>query len=156
LYRCPSGASPPNRLRWLRRGLGGFDASGFPFASEDRDFCDRWLASGRTLRYAPDAVVRHAHDLDLPGFVAQHVAYGRGAARYQRVRAARGTGRLRDDTSFHLDRSLWLRTLRLRPRRRAARTVALLALWQGASAAGYPLERSAGLKRSPQSCRQKD
>jgi len=61
-------------------------------------------------------VVRHAHDLDLSRFVAQHVAYGRGAAR----------------------------------------TVALLALWQGASAAGYPLERSAGLKRSPQSCRQKD
>lgn len=64
--------------------------------------------------------------------------------------------RLRDDSSFHLDRSLWLRTLRLHPRRRAARTVALLVLWQGANAAGYLLERSAGLKRSPQSCRQQD
>ncbi|HYN90346.1 MAG TPA: hypothetical protein VER75_00395 [Thermoleophilaceae bacterium] len=37
-----------------------------------------------------------------------------------------------------------------------ARTVALLALRQGANAAGYLLERSAGLKRSPQSCREKD
>jgi hypothetical protein len=33
--------------------------------SEDRDFCDRWLAAGNGLAYAPDAVVRHAH---LPQF----------------------------------------------------------------------------------------
>lgn len=123
------------------QALGGFDADGFPFASEDRDFCDRWLASGRTLRYASDAVVRHAHDLDLGGFVAQHVAYGRGAARYHAARARRGTGRLRDDTAFHLDRALWLRTLRLRPARRAVRTLGLLSLWQAANATGYVLER---------------
>jgi GT2 family glycosyltransferase len=122
--------------------LGGFDAERFPFASEDRDLCDRWRASGRTLRSAPDAVVRHAHDLDLRGFVRQHVAYGRGAARYHRERARRGTGRLRDDAAFHLDRSLWLRTARLRPARRAAEMAPLLALWQAANAAGYLLERS--------------
>ena len=121
--------------------LGGFDGVGFPFASEDRDFCDRWRASGRTLRYVPEAVVDHAHDLDLGGFVAQHVAYGRGAARYHRARRARGTGRLRDDLPFHLDPSLYLRTARLRPARRAARVAALLPLWQAANAAGYALER---------------
>jgi GT2 family glycosyltransferase len=124
--------------------LGGFDVATFPFASEDRDLCDRWRASGRDLRCAPDAVVRHAHDLDLPGFVRQHLAYGRGAARYHRARARRGTGRLRDDAAFHLDRSLWLRTARLRPARRAARIVPLLALWQVANAAGYLLERAEG------------
>jgi GT2 family glycosyltransferase len=127
--------------------LGGFDADRFPGASEDRDFCDRWLASGRTLRYAPAAVVRHAHELDLPGFVRQHVGYGRGAARYQRARAARGTGRMRDDVSFHLNRSLWARTLGLRPARRAASMTALLAVWQAANAAGYALERRAYLKQ---------
>ena len=121
--------------------VGGFDASHFPFASEDRDLCDRWRASGRTLRLAPRAVVRHAHDLDLERFVAQHVAYGRGAARYHRARSDRGTGRLRDELGFHLDASLWLRTLRLRPARRAARTAALLSLWQAANATGYMLER---------------
>ncbi len=122
--------------------LGGFDVASFPFASEDRDLCDRWRASGRGLRSAPAAVVRHAHDLDLRGFVRQHVAYGRGAARYHRARALRGTGRLRDETSFHLDRSLWLRTARLRPARRAAAMVPLLALWQAANAAGFLLERA--------------
>ena len=121
--------------------VGGFDAQAFPFASEDRDLCDRWRASGRTLRYAADAVVEHAHDLGLASFVRQHLAYGRGAARYHAAREARGTGRLRDESSFHLDASLWLRTVRLRPGRRAARTAALLALWQVANAAGYALER---------------
>ena len=121
--------------------VGGFDGARFPFASEDRDFCDRWRASGRALRYVPDAVVHHAHDLDLGGFVGQHVAYGRGAARYHRARRARGTGRLRDDVSFHLDPALYLRTARLRPARRAARVAALLPLWQAANAVGYVLER---------------
>jgi GT2 family glycosyltransferase len=129
------------------RELGGFDAKGFPRASEDRDFCDRWLASGRPLVYAPGAVVEHARELDLPGFVQQHVAYGRGAARYHRARAARNSGRMRDDMSFHLNRALWGRTLGLRPARRAAQTAALLALWQAANTAGYLLERRSALKQ---------
>jgi len=120
---------------------GGFDAGRFPFASEDRDFCDRWRASGRQLRYTPAAVVRHAHDMDLRGFVGQHLAYGRGAARYHRARQARGSGSFRDDLPFHFDAQLYLRTARLRPARRAAGVAALLPLWQAANAAGYALER---------------
>ena len=98
--------------------VGGFDDAQFPFAAEDRDFCDRWRASGRSLRFAPDAVVRHAHDLSLRGFVRQHLAYGRGAARFHRARARRGTGRLRDEVPFHFNGALWAHTLRLRPARR--------------------------------------
>jgi GT2 family glycosyltransferase len=131
------------------RELGGFDAERFPGASEDRDLCDRWLASGRTLRYAPAAVVRHAHELDLGGFVRQHVAYGRGAACYQRARTERGSGRMRDDVSFHLDGALWRRTLALRPRRRAARTALLLGVWQVANLFGYGAERASALKTPP-------
>ena len=116
--------------------IGGFDARRFPFASEDRDLCDRWLASGRTLRYAPRALVWHAHDLDLGGFTRQHLAYGRGAARFHAARAARGTGRLRDTATFHGDPSLWRESLR-----HHRRAVPLLVLWQLANAAGYALER---------------
>jgi GT2 family glycosyltransferase len=136
-------AVPRDAFRELR----GFDAERFPRASEDRDFCDRWLASGRALRYAPGAVVHHARDLDLRGFVRQHVAYGRGAARYHRARAARSGGRMRDDMAFHLNRALWSRTLALRPARRAGQMAALLALWQVANTAGYALERRSALKR---------
>lgn len=121
--------------------VGGFDAGRFTFASEDRDFCDRWRASGRPLRFAPGAVVHHAHDLDLRGFVAQHVAYGRGAAHYHRARRDRGSGRLYDEASFHVDPALYLCTLRQRPFGRAARLIALLSVWQAANAAGYMLER---------------
>lgn len=128
--------------------LGGFDAERFPAASEDRDLCDRWLASGRTLHYAPGAVVNHAHELDLAGFVRQHVAYGRGAARYQRARAERRSGRLRDDAAFHLDAALWRRTLALRPARRAAGMALLLGVWQAANLLGYGSERVSGLKRA--------
>jgi GT2 family glycosyltransferase len=123
--------------------VGGFDTD-FPFASEDRDFSDRWRASGRKLRFDRAALVDHRHDLSLRSFLRQHVAYGRGAARFHSARAERGTGRLRDDMAFHRDLRLWRDTLGLRPARRAAQTAALLWLWQVANAAGYVLERRRG------------
>ena len=122
--------------------VGGFDGRRFPGASEDRDFCDRWRAAGGRLVYVPEAVVRHAHDLDLRRFWRQHFAYGRGAARFHAARVARGTGRLRDELSFYLDPALWRVTFGLRPGPRAARTVALLAVWQAANATGFAWERA--------------
>jgi len=68
--------------------LGGFDAT-FGFASEDREWCDRWLQSGKRLVYAPEAIVHHAPDLDLAAFVRQHFRYGEGAWRFHRARAQR-------------------------------------------------------------------
>jgi len=121
--------------------VGGFDGRRFRGAAEDRDFCDRWRASGGRLVYVPEAVVRHAHDLDLPGFWRQHFGYGRGAACFHAARAARGSGRLRDDMPFHFDPALWRATFELRPRRRAARTAALLMVWQVANATGFACER---------------
>jgi len=60
--------------------LGGFDER-FRTA-EDRDLCDRWLHAGRTMTYAPECVIHHAHAMGLAGFWRQHVAYGRGAYRF--------------------------------------------------------------------------
>jgi GT2 family glycosyltransferase len=71
--------------------IGGFDES-FPFASEDREWCDRALSEGRELVYAPHAVVQHSHDLTLGSFLQQHFRYGQGARRFHAVRAARGGG----------------------------------------------------------------
>lgn len=68
--------------------IGGFDAT-FGFASEDREWCDRWGQSGKRLVYAPEAVVHHAPDLDLAAFVRQHFRYGEGAWRFHRARAQR-------------------------------------------------------------------
>lgn len=74
--------------------IGGFDES-FAFASEDRDWCDRYLHAGSDLVYAPEAVVRHSHQLDFGAFIHQHVRYGQGAVRFHQTRARRRGGRVK-------------------------------------------------------------
>ncbi len=80
-----------NNLAISRRefdAIGGFDSS-FPFASEDRDWCDRAIHSGRDLQYAPQAVVYHWHELTMYRFLEQHFRYGQGAVRFHSRRATR-------------------------------------------------------------------
>ena len=115
------------------REIGGFDVS-FR-TSEDREFCDRWIASGRRLEYAPEAVVFHRHDLDMRGFVRQQYAYGRGAYEFHRLVAARADRRIRIEPSFY--RKLFLRPLDLDDRRRGAAMFALLQLWNLINTAGF-------------------
>lgn len=59
--------------------LGGFDSSWRVAGGEDREFCWRWIKSGRSLRLASDAVVDHYHELSLSSFWYQHFRYGQGA-----------------------------------------------------------------------------
>jgi glycosyltransferase involved in cell wall biosynthesis len=114
---------------------GGFDET-FRVASEDRDLCDRWVWGGRRIVWTDAAVVDHRHELTFLGFVRQHYAYGRGAARYHRMRARRGSGRLRDQLSFQFQwRELLLRPALASPSPVAA--LALLASWQAANTAGF-------------------
>jgi glycosyltransferase involved in cell wall biosynthesis len=76
-----------------------FDES-YPLAAgEDRDWCARLVASGRTLVFAPDALVRHHQELSPRGFWRQQVRYGRGAYRF---RAGQGTLRRPEAASFYL------------------------------------------------------
>jgi GT2 family glycosyltransferase len=69
--------------------IGGFDTAFPAAAAEDRDLCQRLREAGRRLAFAPEARVLHAHPLGIRGFWRQHTAYGRGAARFHRLRAAR-------------------------------------------------------------------
>ena len=120
------------------RCLGGFDPA-FR-TSEDRDFCDRWLRAGRALALAPDAVVRHSHELTLGGFWRQHFAYGRGACRFHLARARRGAGRLRPDTSYY--RAVFLAGLASPTLPQRLALSGLFLAWQAANAAGYLWQRS--------------
>lgn len=117
--------------------LGGFDES-FPLAAaEDRDFSQRWLASGGEIVAADDAVVEHAHELSLRGFVRQHFAYGRGAYLYR----ARDASRKRGSVRFYRD----LVTEPVRSQSpRALQLGAALALSQVATVAGYAVEAAYG------------
>ncbi len=66
---------------------GGFCTQFFSNASEDRDFCNRWLLAKKELCYAPEATVEHAHELSLLSFWRQHLNYGRGAYTFHKLRA---------------------------------------------------------------------
>jgi len=121
------------------RRLGGFDER-FR-TSEDRDFCTRWLDSGRRLAYAAGGVVAHAPGLTLARFWRQHFEYGRGAHRYHRARPRSTAGSVRADLLFYrkLPHLLRLAFAGVEPRR-APPLGALLAVWQAANALGFARE----------------
>jgi glycosyltransferase involved in cell wall biosynthesis len=134
------------------REFGGFDTR-FPLAAgEDREFCDRWLASGSPLVYAEEAVVQHEHHLSARSFVRQHFNYGRGAFFFHRSRSTRAEGGIAPEPiGFYGD--LLRYPLRSDGRRRAYGDVLLIGLTQVVNAAGffYEFGRSklrAGVRRS--------
>lgn len=128
---------PSNNLAVPARAfaeVGGFDESVRRAGGEDRDFCERWIESGRPLAEAPGAVVRHSHPLGLRGFWRQHAAYGAGAHRHRAARAARtGDGRLQPS----LTSGVAAIAARQAVADRDPARLGLLAVWQAANLAGY-------------------
>jgi glycosyltransferase involved in cell wall biosynthesis len=120
--------------------IGGFDTT-FPLAAaEDRELCERWVQHGFELVYAPEVVVRHAHDLALGSFCRQHFNYGRG--RYHLIDARERGGRRRsrfEAASFYV--GLVGDPLRRERGSRAVKLSSLNLLSQVTYAAGYYLER---------------
>jgi len=132
-----------SRDRFLE--IGGFDTA-FPLAAaEDREFCDRWRFSGRTLRYAPDAIVMHFHSMNLISFFRQQYNYGRGAYHYHLCRQKRKSGKLRHDIRMHAALPKLLRV----PLSRLVfgvrmKVIFLLVIWQVANALGFFREALVG------------
>src|SRR6185503_365663 len=77
------------------RELRGFNATFI--TAEDRELCDRWLAQGFSMTYAPDALVYHSHPLTLRTLWRQHFSYGQGARRFHQARSAAGKERFKPD-----------------------------------------------------------
>ncbi|NDJ61438.1 MAG: glycosyltransferase [Chloroflexi bacterium] len=124
------------RSRFL--DLGGFSRQMRLFA-EDRELCDRWRFQGGAMRYLPSALMYHRHNLTLRTYLKQHYRYGRGAYHFHRMRAARGSGTLLREASFHADLDNWLlRPIRETPGwRRKLALFSLIGLWQAANLVGY-------------------
>lgn len=80
--------------------LGGFSEEFKSNAAEDRDFCRRWQQAGKTLCFAPNAIIFHAHQLSFSSFLRQHSNYGQGAYTFHKLRAADGDGSLKIEP-FH-------------------------------------------------------
>jgi GT2 family glycosyltransferase len=132
--------------------LGGFDP-GFPFAAgEDRDLCDRWTLAGHRTAYAPEALVYHAHDLGLRTFWRQHLRYGRAAAHYRELSAARRFSDMRvEPLRFYFDLVRYPFTRA--DAGRAWERAALLAFSQVANSSGFLYEsmrrRVRGIQAAP-------
>jgi GT2 family glycosyltransferase len=117
------------------RELGGFDAA--YRTAEDRDFCARWLDSGRPMSYEPAAIVGHSRRMGLVEFAALHFAYGRGAFRFHRDRRRLGAP-VAVEPSYYaaLARAAFDRDS---PGRTAA-LGGLLVVWHGANTVGFVYE----------------
>jgi glycosyltransferase involved in cell wall biosynthesis len=137
----PSYNMAASRRRLLE--IGGFDP-GFRWA-EDRDLCDRWAARNWPLVVARDALIDHAHEMGLVGFLRQHFGYGRGAWRYHRARQRRQTG------SFEIEGSFYTKCFRAaldsKPVTRGTLLAGLVGVWQAANAAGFGYEAMRSLIR---------
>lgn len=103
-----------------------FDESFALAAGEDRDWCARLIATGRSLRHVPGAAVVHRPHLGVRGLVRQQVRYGRGAVGF------RAGGGALAGAGFY--RSLARATAQAGPR-----TAVCVALAQASVAAGAAL-----------------
>ncbi len=145
----------PNNLSAPARqyaAIGGFDIAFVEASGEDRDFCDRWLAHGLRMRFAPGAVVHHHHPLTLAEFWRLQMNYGRGSFRYHRRRAERAPAvPWFERPGFYLD--LLGYPLQVGRGRRAFASAGVVALAQVATVAGFVSQRRklgpAGRARAP-------
>jgi cellulose synthase/poly-beta-1,6-N-acetylglucosamine synthase-like glycosyltransferase len=78
--------APSNNLACTRKAFAAtpFDESFPDAAGEDREWCARLIASGRTLCFEPEARLVHNQELTLRRFLRQQARYGRGAYRFRR------------------------------------------------------------------------
>jgi glycosyltransferase involved in cell wall biosynthesis len=127
------------------RAMGGFDER-FRTA-EDREFCHRWVASGRPIAAVPDAVVLHRHDLTLASFWRQHFGYGRGACRFHAIRATGGRSLWADEIAMYA--KTFRRPFAAMPLPAALRITALLVVWQVANASGFACQWVRDRRRGP-------
>jgi glycosyltransferase involved in cell wall biosynthesis len=116
--------------------LGGFAPEFYRQAAEERNFCYRWIAAGRRIRYEPDLIVHHAHHLNFITFLRQHFHYGRGARVYHRLKSENLGGKTGFEQAGFYGGLLawpWKRKLGWR----AAGLEALFVASQAAQTAGY-------------------
>lgn len=88
----------------LFKTIGCFSIN-FPLAAgEDREFCDRLIEAGYSLKYIPEAKINHVHYLTLPKFWQQHFNYGRGSYVFHQIQAQRQQHKINvEPLSFYLN-----------------------------------------------------
>lgn len=109
-------------------------------ASEDREFCARWLRKGHRLLYAPQAVVVHQSHATMGSFLRCHYGYGKGAYKFRALQAKTSNRRLRlEPLDFYL--RLMLFALSKHGKFRGIGIFLLTGLSQIASLLGFLVEK---------------
>jgi GT2 family glycosyltransferase len=114
--------------------VGGFDAH--YRTAEDREFCARWIASGRRLVSAPDALVVHDARSSPGRFWRRHYGFGKGAYSFRGRHSRTAASRIRLEPAGFYRRLLVAPISRTAPLR-AACLSAMVAVSQVASACGF-------------------
>lgn len=117
------------------RGIGGFDRGWKCRTGEDRELCRRWMEAGHRMVFVPDALMGHAHGLDLRAFIHQHFHYGQGrwwTEQRRKIREKGPPGWSPPGFYFGLMLAAW----RTFPPAKALRVFLLICLAQVATAAG--------------------
>jgi len=115
--------------------IGGFDQRFRRSAAEDRELCERWSRSGRSLVFAETALIQHSHLLTILSFWRQHFQYGRGAWQYRLTRAERDASPLKfEPLRFYIEllRYPWSSGVR-----RPSQITVLFFISQAANAMGF-------------------
>jgi glycosyltransferase involved in cell wall biosynthesis len=119
--------------------LDGFNAA--YRTSEDREFCSRWLASGRPIIFAPEIETSHFTPGGFLQFWRRHYSFGEGAFRYRKEYTNSLSGHIRLEplrfywrlVSAPLDDGLTIRSLAvsfLICLSQAASALGLLSCWR--------------------------
>jgi GT2 family glycosyltransferase len=129
------------------RRVGGFSPH-FPLAaSEDREFCVRWIAAGYHIEVLQELEIQHNFPSTLASFVSQQWRYGRGACHFRRCVPPDKRPRVRN-IRFYL--GLLFGPFRCYQLPRAVRVATLTALSQFIVWAGYVRERVVAAPRNDQ------
>ncbi len=121
------------------RDVGGFDEQ-FRTA-EDRDLCYRWLKKGLTIKYAKNAVIYHANELNLFTFCKQYFNYGRGSYLFYKKIHNKNLVYFGNLLKLNLNpRNLLIYPVPEHKMFRSLLLVILLILWQVTNAAGFIFE----------------
>lgn len=121
------------------RGIGCFNP--VLRTAEDRDVCDRWVASGNRMVHEQKAVVYHAHNLSLMQFWRQHLSYGRGALKFNRAHALRSPESSTFEAGFYARLPGYiLRGISRVPMKQTPILLSLMITWFVANTLGFMLE----------------
>ena len=117
--------------------VGAFNTEFKLAAGEDREFSIRFNHLGHTLKYVPDAVILHSHQLSFKLFLRQHFNYGRSSHTFRAIMKQLKVNLYLDDTWFFFRLILYPLRIKKQSTGKSLLLTCLLGITQIVYASGY-------------------